>query len=78
MKLLHLLLLFVLLPPAWGAEPIQNAVLISCDGLGRDVLKELLDAGKLPAFAAVIREGRCRRLKFAGTPLRRCRATRRC
>lgn len=66
MKLLRLLLLLLLVQPVGGAEPIQNAVLISCDGLGRDVLKELLAAGKLPSFAAVIKEGSLQEIEVKG------------
>ena len=65
MKLLRLLLLIVA-GPLGAAEPIQNAVLISCDGLGRDVLQELLAADKLPAFAAVIREGSLQEITVKG------------
>jgi predicted AlkP superfamily pyrophosphatase or phosphodiesterase len=58
MKHLRLLLLLVLcLSNVWAADPVPNIVLISCDGLGRDLLQELLAAKKLPAFAAVINEG---------------------
>jgi predicted AlkP superfamily pyrophosphatase or phosphodiesterase len=66
MKVLRLLWLFVLVPACWAADPIQNAVLISCDGLGRDVLRELLDAGKLPSFAAVIKEGSLQEIEVRG------------
>jgi predicted AlkP superfamily pyrophosphatase or phosphodiesterase len=66
MKSLRLLLLLLVLQPVWGDEPLQNAVLISCDGAGRDVLQELLAAGKLPSFAAIIKEGSLQEIEVKG------------
>jgi predicted AlkP superfamily pyrophosphatase or phosphodiesterase len=63
---LQLLFLLLALPAAWAEEPIQSAVFISCDGLGRDALRELLAAGKLPSFAAVIREGSLQAIEIRG------------
>ncbi|NPV54440.1 MAG: sulfatase-like hydrolase/transferase [Firmicutes bacterium] len=40
-----------------AAEPVKNAVLISWDGVQRDHLRELLDAGQLPNLKALIAEG---------------------
>lgn len=40
-----------------ASEPIKNAVLISWDGVQRDHLRELLDAGQLPNLKALIAEG---------------------
>jgi predicted AlkP superfamily pyrophosphatase or phosphodiesterase len=62
----RLLLLLVLIPTGWAAEPVPNAVLISCDGVGRDILTELLDAGKLPALAAIIQEGSLQKIEVVG------------
>ncbi|HHV62874.1 MAG TPA: sulfatase-like hydrolase/transferase [Firmicutes bacterium] len=40
-----------------ASEPIKNAILISWDGVQRDHLRELLDAGQLPNLKALIAEG---------------------
>lgn len=40
-----------------ASEPIKNAVLISWDGVQRDHLRELLDAGQLPNLKVLIAEG---------------------
>lgn len=66
MKHLRLLIFLLLVQPLWADQPLPNAVLISCDGLGRDVLKELLTAGKLPAFAALIQEGSLQEIEVKG------------
>jgi len=61
-------LALVLATVAWGGDASgpRNVVLISCDGMGRDVLTELLEAGKLPAFAALRREGSLRAIEVVG------------
>lgn len=38
-------------------EPVKNAILISWDGVQREHLRELLEAGKLPNLKALIDEG---------------------
>ncbi len=51
--------------PAKPAEPV-NAILISWDGLDRSVLKELLDANKLPNLAALIKDGSLQDIDVVG------------
>lgn len=40
-----------------GLAPVYNAILISWDGVQRDHLRELLEAGQLPNLQALIHEG---------------------
>jgi predicted AlkP superfamily pyrophosphatase or phosphodiesterase len=42
---------------AFAAEPQKNIIIISWDGVQRNHLNELLDAGKLPNLAALAKEG---------------------
>ena len=51
-------------PPA--PPPPQNVILISWDGLDRSVLKELLEAGKLPNLAALIKAGSLQDIEVTG------------
>ncbi len=48
------------------APPAPNAILVSWDGADRSVLKELLDAGKLPSLAALIKDGSLQDIEVVG------------
>ena len=52
-------------PPAPDTPP-RNVILISWDGLDRSVLKELLEADKLPNVAALIKEGSLQEIEVKG------------
>jgi len=51
--------------PAPDVVP-QNVILISWDGLDRPVMKEVLDKGKLPNLAALIKEGSLQSIEVKG------------
>lgn len=53
--------------PAFSADaPPRNIVFVSWDGMGRDVLRELLAAKKLPAIAGVIADGSLQEINVTG------------
>ncbi|MBE3577562.1 MAG: alkaline phosphatase family protein [Limnochordales bacterium] len=55
--LVFVLVVSLLNVAAAASGPVKNAILISWDGVQRDHLRELLDAGKLPNLKALIKEG---------------------
>jgi predicted AlkP superfamily pyrophosphatase or phosphodiesterase len=68
---LALALSAIFLPCAASAQPatpppLRNALLISWDGAEREVVKELLAAGRLPHLAALIKQGSMQDIQVIG------------
>lgn len=53
----RLILLFLLLLPTWAWAEIPSVLLVSFDGAHPGIVRELLDAGRLPTLAGLIAGG---------------------